>query len=117
MDTQERIRKVIEENSVMLFMKGSPDFPQCGFSGRVVQILEACGTEFGSTDVLKDPEPRIRFRKFSSSGLKLQLLFWIFKPAIRGRTVDAVNTDIYKTFAKRNIIIPYPTVNLITKDS
>ena len=73
--------------------------------------------ELNNSNVLKDPEPRIRFRKFSSSGLKLQLLFWIFKPAIRGRTVDAVNTDIYKTFAKKNIIIPYPTVNLITKDS
>ena len=71
-----------------------------------------------NSNVLKEPEPRVRFRKFSSSGLKLQLLFWIFKPAIRGRTVDEINTDIYKTFSKRNIIIPYPTVNLITnKDS
>ena len=67
-----------------------------------------------NSNVLKEPEPRVRFRKFSSSGLKLQLLFWIFKPAIRGRTVDEINTDIYKTFSKRNIIIPYPTVNLIT---
>ena len=70
-----------------------------------------------NSNVLKDPEPRVRFRKFSSSGLKLQLLFWIYKPAIRGRTVDAVNTDIYKTFSKRKIIIPFPTVNLITKDT
>ena len=69
-------------------------------------------------NVLKEPEPRVRFRKFSSSGLKLQLLCWIFKPAIRGRTVDAINTDIYKTFSKKNIIIPFPTVNLISnKDS
>ena len=56
MEIQERIRKVIEENSVMLFMKGSPDLPQCGFSGRVVQILEACDVEFSSADVLMDPE-------------------------------------------------------------
>ena len=71
-----------------------------------------------NSNVLKEPEPRVRFRKFSSSGLKLQLLFWIFKPAIRGRTVDEINTDIYKTFSKRNFIIPYPTVNLIrNKDS
>ena len=66
METQERIRKVIEENSVMLFMKGSPDFPQCGFSGRVVQILEVCGAEFGSADVLMDPELREGIKAYSN---------------------------------------------------
>ena len=66
MEIQERIRKVIEENSVMLFMKGSPDFPQCGFSGRVVQILETCGTEFGSADVLMDPELREGIKAYSN---------------------------------------------------
>ena len=66
MEIQERIRKVIEENSVMLFMKGSPDFPQCGFSGRVVQILEACGTEFSSADVLTDPELREGIKAYSN---------------------------------------------------
>ena len=66
MEIQERIRKVIEENSVMLFMKGSPDFPQCGFSGRVVQILEACGAEFSSADVLMDPELREGIKTYSN---------------------------------------------------
>ena len=66
MEIQERIRKVIEENSVMLFMKGSPDFPQCGFSGRVVQILETCGAEFGSADVLMDPELREGIKAYSN---------------------------------------------------
>ena len=66
MEIQERIRKVIEENSVMLFMKGSPDFPQCGFSGRVVQILEACGAEFSSADVLTDPELREGIKAYSN---------------------------------------------------
>ena len=66
MEIQERIRKVIEENSVMLFMKGSPDFPQCGFSGRVVQILEACGAEFNSADVLMDPELREGIKAYSN---------------------------------------------------
>ena len=66
MEIQERIRKVIEENSVMLFMKGSPDFPQCGFSGRVVQILETCGAEFGSADVLIDPELREGIKAYSN---------------------------------------------------
>ena len=66
MDIQERIRKVIEENQVMLFMKGSPDFPQCGFSGRAVQILEACDAQFGSADVLIDPELRDGIKAYSS---------------------------------------------------
>jgi monothiol glutaredoxin len=66
MEIQERIRKVIEENSVMLFMKGSPDFPQCGFSGRVVQILDACGAGFGSADVLMDPELREGIKAYSN---------------------------------------------------
>ena len=66
MEIQERIRKVIKENSVMLFMKGSPDFPQCGFSGRVVQILEACDAEFGSVDVLTDPELREGIKAYSN---------------------------------------------------
>ncbi len=66
MEIQEKIWKVIEENSVMLFMKGSPDFPQCGFSGRVVQILDACGAEFGSADVLMDPELREGIKAYSN---------------------------------------------------
>ena len=66
MEIQERIRKVIEENSVMLFMKGSPDFPQCGFSGRVVQILDACGAKFSSADVLMDPELREGIKAYSN---------------------------------------------------
>ena len=66
MEIQERICKVIEENSVMLFMKGSPDFPQCGFSGRVVQILDACGAKFGSADVLMDPELREGIKAYSN---------------------------------------------------
>ena len=66
MEIKERIGKVIEENSVMLFMKGSPDFPQCGFSGRVVQILEACGAEFGAADVLVDPELREGIKAYSN---------------------------------------------------
>ena len=66
MEIQQRIRKVIEENSVMLFMKGSPDFPQCGFSGRVAQILEASGAEFSSADVLMDPELREGIKAYSN---------------------------------------------------
>ena len=67
----------------------------------------------GNENVLKAPEPRVRFREFGDHGLKLQLLFWIHKPEIRGRTVDAVNTEIYKQFSQNNISIPYPTMKVI----
>ena len=64
-------------------------------------------------NVQNEPEPRVRFREFGESGIKLQLLFWIYKPEIRGRTVDKVNTDIYKQFALNNVIIPYPTMKVL----
>ena len=64
-------------------------------------------------DVLKNPKPRVRFREFAESGLRLQLLFWIHKPEIRGKTVDLINTEIYKTFNEKNILIPFPTMNVV----
>ncbi len=78
---------------------------------RVKELLKKIAK--GNPNVLENPEPRVRFREFADSGLKLQLLFWIFKPEIRGRTVDSVNTEIYKQFALNGISIPYPTMNVI----
>ena len=66
MNVQEQIKNIVEENSVMLFMKGSPDFPQCGFSGRLVQILQACGVQFASADVLSDDQIRQGIKDFSN---------------------------------------------------
>ena len=69
-------------------------------------------------NVLKEPEPRVRFREFADHGLRLQLLFWIHNPEIRGKTVDAVNSEIYKEISTRKISIPYPTMNVhVSKDS
>jgi len=53
-------------------------------------------------------DPRVRFREFGESSLNFQLLFWIDKPEARGRTIDALNTAIYKEFNKHNIEIPFP---------
>ena len=67
MDTQERIRKQVTENKVVLYMKGTPEAPQCGFSAAAVQILEACGAEEVATvDVLSDPEIRQAIKAFSN---------------------------------------------------
>ena len=66
MSSQETIKKTIDNNDVVLYMKGTADFPQCGFSGRAVQILNACGAEFASVDVLSDPEVREGVKQFSN---------------------------------------------------
>jgi len=59
MNTQEKIRSQVTSNSVVLYMKGSPKFPQCGFSGLAIQILQACGVkDLLAIDVLADPEIR-----------------------------------------------------------
>ncbi len=67
MDTQERIRKQVTENRVVLYMKGTPDAPQCGFSAAAVQILEACGVdEVATVNVLADEEIRQGIKQFSN---------------------------------------------------
>ena len=66
MDTQERIRQQVETNPVVLYMKGTPQFPQCGFSSRATQILKACGVnDFLAVNVLTDPELREGIKVFS----------------------------------------------------
>ena len=65
-EAQETIKQTVESNDVVLFMKGSPQFPQCGFSGRAVQILRACGAEFATVDVLSDPEVRESIKQYSN---------------------------------------------------
>ncbi len=67
MTTQEMIQKQISENPVMLYMKGTPQFPQCGFSSKAVQILKSCGLEtFASVNVLEEPEIRQGIKDFSN---------------------------------------------------
>lgn len=66
MSVQETIKQQVESNPIMLYMKGSPDFPQCGFSGRATQILQACGAKFASVDVLRDNEIREGIKQYSN---------------------------------------------------
>ncbi len=56
MDVMERIKQQVERNPVVIFMKGTPDMPQCGFSSRASQALTACGVPFAHVNVLADPE-------------------------------------------------------------
>ncbi len=62
----DRIKNDITDNPVVLFMKGTPVFPQCGFSAAVVQILTTMGVKFKGIDVLADPEIRQGIKEFSS---------------------------------------------------
>lgn len=65
MDVNERIKQQIEANPIVIFMKGTPDFPQCGFSMRATQALKACGADFAHVDILADPEIRQSLPSYS----------------------------------------------------
>ena len=56
MDVMDRIKDAVENNPVVIFMKGTPQLPQCGFSSRAAQALMGCGEEFAYVNVLTDPE-------------------------------------------------------------
>jgi monothiol glutaredoxin len=58
MDTIEKIKQQITSNPIILYMKGTPQQPQCGFSARASQALTACGAQFASIDVLQNPDIR-----------------------------------------------------------
>ena len=62
----DRIKQDVTSNPVVLYMKGTPVFPQCGFSAAVVQILTELGVKFKGIDVLTDPEIRQGIKEFSS---------------------------------------------------
>ncbi|WP_395787329.1 Grx4 family monothiol glutaredoxin [Aquimonas sp.] len=64
--TLDRIKAVLDEQPIVLFMKGTPQFPMCGFSSRTVEALKACGAKFHSVNVLQDPEVRAGLPRFSN---------------------------------------------------
>jgi len=64
-DARARIEEVVKNNDVVLFMKGTPLFPQCGFSSRAIAILDHLGVKYESVDVLQDPEIRAGIKDYS----------------------------------------------------
>lgn len=66
MDVMERIKKQVTDNPVMVYMKGTPDFPQCGFSARTVQALKACEVEFAFVNIFEDQEIYRALPKFAN---------------------------------------------------
>ncbi len=65
MSILEQIEKTIAENPIVLYMKGTPDFPQCGFSGRVVNILRQCGVNFIGINVLENEAIRQGIKEYA----------------------------------------------------
>jgi monothiol glutaredoxin len=68
-DTQQRIHALVNSNDILLFMKGNASFPMCGFSGRAIQILKACGVDtktLTTVNVLEDEEIRQGIKEYSN---------------------------------------------------
>ena len=66
MDVLDTIREQIQSNAIILYMKGSPQAPQCGFSAQTVQCLMACGERFAYVDILSNPEVRANLPAFAN---------------------------------------------------
>jgi monothiol glutaredoxin len=101
MSIQEKLKEVIDNNEVVLFMKGTPDFPQCGFSGRTTQILQACDIRFASVDVLADSDVREGIKAYSNWPTVPQLY-------VRGEFVGGcdIMTELYENGDLQKILNP-----------
>ena len=65
MSIQDKIRQQLSSDKIVLYMKGTPQFPQCGFSAKATQMLGACGVKFTTYDILSDPEMRQGLKEYS----------------------------------------------------
>src|SRR5271163_3100093 len=97
-NARERIEKVILENPVVLFMKGTPEFPQCGFSGQVVQILDYLGAPFKGVNVLADADIRQGIKEFSN---------WPTIPQLYVKGEFVGGADIVREMFETDELAPY----------
>lgn len=86
-----RIEQLLQSAPVLLFMKGTPDFPQCGFSGQAVQVLDACNAEFTHFNIFEDEELREALKTYSNWPTYPQLY-------IKGELIGGcdIMIDLYK---------------------
>lgn len=87
MDIMETIKEQIDNNAIILYMKGSPNQPQCGFSARAVQALMACGQRFAYVDILANPDIRANLPKYGNWPTFPQL--WVKGELIGGSDIIA----------------------------
>ena len=101
MSVQEQLKEIIDNNEVVLFMKGSPDFPQCGFSGKTAQMLQACDVRFASVDVLADNSVREGIKAYSQWPTVPQLY-------VRGEFVGGcdIMTEMYENGELEKVLKP-----------
>ena len=66
MDAMQQIKEQIETHDILLYMKGSPKLPQCGFSSKAIQVLVACGQKFAFVDILANPDIRANLPKYAN---------------------------------------------------
>ncbi len=92
MDVMETIKNQIEGNKIILYMKGTPQMPQCGFSARTVQALMACGEKFAYVNILEHPDVRENLKVYSNWPTFPQLY-------INGELVGGCDivTDLYQS--------------------
>ena len=100
-NVQNKLKEVIDGNEVVLFMKGSPDFPQCGFSGRTAQMLKACDVRFASVDVLADDAVRQGIKAYSNWPTVPQLY-------VRGEFIGGcdIMTELYESGELKKMLTP-----------
>ena len=101
MDTQDKIRQQVTENRVVLYMKGTPDAPQCGFSAAAVQLLEACGAdEVATVNVLADADIRQGIKQFSN---------WPTIPQLYVKGEFVGGADIVREMFEQEELVPFLT--------
>lgn len=98
-DVRTRIEKILSDNKVVLFMKGSPDMPQCGFSARATAILRELGSDFHAVDVLSDPEIRNGIKEFGNWPTIPQL--YVSKELIGG---SDIMMEMYETGELKGVL-------------
>ena len=104
MDIIETIKQQIENNSVLLYMKGSPNQPQCGFSARTVEALMACGERFAYVDILSDPDVRANLPKYANWPTFPQL--WVGGELVGGCDIvtEMFESGELQTLIKENVV-------------
>jgi monothiol glutaredoxin len=104
MSNQDLIKKQVTDNRVVLYMKGTPDFPQCGFSANAIGILRACGVnQFFTVNVLEDPAVRQGIKEYANWPTIPQLY-------VNGEFVGGsdIMTEMYKTGELKKLLEKTP---------
>ncbi len=104
MDVMDRIRQQVDENPIILYMKGTPQFPMCGFSSRTVEVLKALEVEFAYVNVLQDLEIRANMPRFSDWPTFPQLF-------VNGELVGGCDIvlELYQSGELQRLVQPAPT--------